>query len=119
MGEFFAYSCTKVGSHNGLRRAVVPIGESVSARSSFKSVQRNRLSFDSAVPKIGPSEDQDFKGPHPLLLAQYRAEKKSFSADQKAIKQEVTNSKPRANYLSLSCACIIFGSRKWTDAIDL
>ena len=46
-------------------------------------------------------------------------EKKSFSAGQKATKQEVTNSKPRANYLSLSCACIIFGSRKWTDAIDL
>ena len=43
----------------------VPIGESVSARSSFKSVQRNRLSFDSAVPKIGRSEDQDFKGLHP------------------------------------------------------
>ena len=43
----------------------VSIGESVSARSSFKSVQRNRLFFDSAVPKIGRSEDQDFKGLHP------------------------------------------------------
>ena len=43
----------------------VPIGESVSARSSFKSVQRNRLSFDSAVPKIGRSYGQDFKGLHP------------------------------------------------------
>ena len=45
----------------------VPIGESVSARSSFKSVQRNRLSFDSAVPKIGRSDGQDFKGPHTFL----------------------------------------------------
>ena len=47
----------------------VPIGESVSARSSFKSVQRNRLSFDSAVPKIGRSDGQDFKGPHTVDTA--------------------------------------------------
>ena len=52
-----------------------PIGESVSARSSFKSVHRNRYSFDSAVPKIGRLEDQDFKGLHPSPL-QYRAGKK-------------------------------------------
>ena len=47
----------------------IPIGESVSARSSFKSVQRNRLSFDSAVPKIGRSDGQDFKGPHTVDTA--------------------------------------------------